>query len=203
MANFNFAFGGDIHYNANYAMYPQNAYVSGRPEFGASETPLKPAHHWEGGHYASVRHMSFNDEQHQVGIMDIASEIVAGDTFITHVIPSGSLLTGFHFNIHVPADSVAFTLRLASDSSVIGVVDGSTSNSGWFQLTTPVFIPDDVNDAIEWVVDGWPDTTPDPVDADPCGVYGPCEKPVNFCFTSTAFFQNHRSEDYCQVDCWD
>lgn len=203
MANYNFAFGGDIHYNENYAMYPQNASIKDRPEFGASETALKPAHHWEGGHYASVRHMSFNDEQHQVGIKDIAAKIVAGDTFISHVVPSGSLLTDFHFKIHTPAVNAAFTLRLASDQSVIGVVDGSVANSGWFSLPTPVFVPDGENDAIEWVVDGWPDTTPDPVDSDPCGVYGPCEKPVNFCFTSTVFFKNHRAEDYCEETCWD
>lgn len=203
MANYNFAHGGDIHYNENYAMYPQNAYVPGRAEFGSSETPLKPAHHWEGGHYAAVRHMSFNDEQHQIGLKQSASKLVAGDTFLSHIVPSGSLLTDLHYRVHGPLAGASFTVQLASDGTVLGTVDGSVAGSGWFALTTPVFIPDDVNEGIEWVLDAWPDTTPDPVDADPCGVYGPCEAEVNFCMTSTVLYKNHRSEAYCEDTCWD
>lgn len=203
MANYNLAHGGDIHYNENYDLYPQNAYIPDRPEFGSSKTVLKPADHWRGGVYAPVRHISFNDEQHQIGVKKVGERLVAGDTFLTHIIPGGSLLTDFHYKVHTPYENVAFTIKLASDGTVLGTVDGSVTGSAWFALDVPVFVPDDVNDAIEWVIDSWPDTTPDPVDQDPCGVYGPCEKPVEFCFTSTAFYKNHRSEDYCTGDCWD
>ena len=203
MANYNLAHGGDIHYNPNYDLYPQNAYVNGRPEFGSSTTALKPAHHWEGGNYAAVRHISFGDEAHQIGAQKIGRLLEAGDTFLSHIVPSGSLLTDFHYRVHGGLEGASFTLRLASDQSVIGTVDGSVTGDGWFQLATPVYVPDTANDGIEWVLDAWPDTTPAATDVDPCGVFGPCEEEVKFCFTSTVFYKNHRSEQYCEDTCWD
>lgn len=204
MANYNFAHGGDSHYNENYAMYPQNAFINGRPEFGSSETLLKPAHHWEGGHYAPVRHMSFNDEQHQIGLFEAAAEMAAGDTFLTHIIPSMSLVTDFHYVIHTPAAGVTFTVQLASSGTVLGTIDGSVAGDGWMQVPNGgEYIPSDTNDAIEIVVDAWPDTTPAAGDVDPCGVFTPCETSVNFCWTSTAFYKHARAEAYCEATCWD
>jgi hypothetical protein len=49
----------------------------------------------------------------------------------------------------------------------------------------------------------WPVTPPAPVDADPCGVYGPCETPISFCWTTTAFYKNARAEAWCQSTCYD
>ena len=83
MANYNLAFGGDNHYNENYSLYPQNAYIEDRPEFGASETILKPDEHWQGGHFAAVRHMSFNDCRRQCALSQIAREFEEGDTFLS------------------------------------------------------------------------------------------------------------------------
>lgn len=203
MTAYNFAHGGDIHYNDNYAMYPQNAFVEGRPEYGTSTTLLKPAHHWEGGHYAPVRHISLNDECHQIGIREAAANLKAGDTMLTHIIPSMSLLTDFHYVIHTPLAGANFTVQLANEGTVLGTIDGSVAGDGWFQVNPGIYIPTTGNDAIEFVLDAFPDNTPTPVEVDPCGVYGPCETPLDFCFTSTAFYKHARAEEYCSPTCWD
>jgi len=203
MTAYNFAQGGDTHYNPNMALYPQNALVKDRPEYGSSTTPLKPAHHWEGGHYAAVRHMSINDACHQCGLKEAAANLAAGDTFLSHIVPAGSLLTDVSYKIHTPNSDAMFTVQLASDGTVLGTVDGTVAGDGWLQLTTPVYVPCDTNEAIEWLIDAWPDTTPAPADSDPCGVYGPCPVEVDFCFTSTVFYKNARAENYCEGVCWD
>lgn len=204
MTAFNFAQGGDIHYNENYALYPQNAFVEGRPEYGSSTTLLKPAHHWEGGHYAPVRHMSLNDECHQCALSHEAAKLRQGDTFLTHIIPSMSLATDFHYVIHTPLEGASFTVRLAAEGTVLGTIDGSVAGDGWFQIPNGgVYIPSTGNDAIEFVLDAWPDNTPEAQESDPCGVFGPCEEPWDFCFTTTAFYKHARAEEYCSPVCWD
>lgn len=232
MANYNLAKGGDPHYNENYALYPQNAFIESRPEFGESKTVLKPAHHWEGGHYAEVRHMNFNDEQHQCALMKVAQNLKVGDTFLSHIVPGGSLLTDFSYVIHTPLEGASFTIKLASDGTVLGTVNGATKEEAWLKVgvnepqtntatvTHPsdgstetitmtftdfnqgIYVPYDRNDAIEWVIDAWPDREVEQADEDPCGVYGPCTEPVNFCFTSTTFYKNPRAEVWCPENCW-
>ncbi len=203
MTAYNFAQGGDTHYNANMALYPQNALVTGRPEYGSSTTPLKPAHHWEGGHYSAVRHMSLNDKCHQCGLKEAAAGLAASDTFLTHIIPASSLATDFWFKVHTPLDGAQFTVQLASDGTVLGTIDGSTANDGWIEFPANVYVPSDTNDAIEFVIDAWPDTTPAPADSDPCGVYGPCPVEIDLCFSSALFYKNARAENYCEGVCWD
>jgi hypothetical protein len=202
--NINFAQGGDIHYNENYALYPQNAFIKDRPEFGSSTTILKPAHHWEGGHYAPVRHMNFSDERGEINLVEKAQGLVAGDTFLTHIIPGMSLVTDFHYVIHSPKAGASFTVRLAGSGTVLGTIDASVAGDGWFQVAAGgEYIPSDTNDAIEIVLDAWPVVAPAPVTADPCGVYGPCTTPVKFCWTTTAFYKNSRAEIHCQATCYD
>ena len=210
MANYNFAQGGDNHYNENYGLYPQNAFIEGRPEFGSSTTILKPAHHWEGGHYAPVRHMNFNDHNQEEALREVAQNLVAGDTFLTHIIPGMSLLTDFHYVIHTPKPGATLTVRLAAAGTVLGTIDASVAGDGWFQITTGgetptngVYIPSDTNDAIEIVLTAWPIEPVTPVASDPCGVYGTCPTVVNFCWTSTAFYKHARAEQWCQGQCWD
>lgn len=203
MTSFNFAQGGDIHYNDNMALYPQNAFVKDRPEFGSSTTLLKPAHHWEGGHYAPVRHMSFNDECNQCGLKEASADLKTGDTFLTHIIPSMSLATDFHYVVHTPADGVTFTVKLASSGTVLGTIDGSVKGDGWFSLDTPEYVPSDTNEAVEFVLDAWPDNTETPTEQDPCGVFGPCKEAVTFCMTGTAFYKHARAEAYCEATCYD
>lgn len=202
MTSFNFAQGGDVHYNENYALFPQNAFVLNRPEFGSSTTLLKPAHHWEGGHYAPVRHMSINDECHMCALRHAAMGLKVGDTFLTHIIPSMSLFTDFHYVIHTPLAGATFTVKLASNGLVLGVVNGGVKGDGWFQATD-VYVPSNTNDAVEWVLDAWPAAVVPPADTDPCGVFGPCVTPPDFCFTSTAFYKHARAEAYCEGVCWD
>lgn len=202
MANYNFAQGGDIHYNEGYALFPQNAFIKDRPEFGSSTTILKPAHHWEGGHYAPVRHMSINDECHQCGLREAAKNLAAGDTFLTHIIPGMSLFTDFHYVIHTPLEGASFTVQLAGSGTVIGTIDGSVAGDGWFQVP-PEYIPSDTNDAVEFVIDAWPVTDQEPGETDPCGVFGPCQTAPDFCFTTTAFYKHARAEAYCEDTCWD
>ena len=204
MANYNFAQGGDIHYNEGYALFPQNAFVKDRPEFGSSTTLLKPAHHWEGGHYAPVRHMSINDECHQIGLRDAAKNLVAGDTFLTHIIPGMSLVTDFHYVVHTALAGATFTVKLAANGLVLGTIDGSVKGNGWFKIPDGgVYVPSTTNDAIEFVLDAWPAVVTDPVEQDPCGVFAPCAVTPNFCFTGTAFYRHARAEAYCEATCWD
>lgn len=204
MAKYNLAQGGDIHYNEGMALFPQNAYIEGQPAFGASTTILKPADHWAGGHYAPVRHMNFNDHNHECALREVAQKLVAGDSFATHIIPGMSLLTDFHYVIHTPKVGASFTVRLAASGTVLGTIDASVAGDGWFQVAGGgQYIPSNTNDAIEIVLDAWPIDTPTPVAADPCGVFGPCETPVNFCWTSTAFYRHARAEQWCQATCWD
>lgn len=217
MANYNLAQGGDIHYNANMALYPQNAFVEGRPEFGSSTTLLKPAHHWEGGHYAPVRHMNFNNDCSECALAKIANQIVAGDTFLTHIIPGMSLLTDFHYVIHKPEPGVAFQVRLAhpltgSDTddtgddtyTVLGTINAGVAGDGWFQVANGgVYIPSDTNDAIEFVVTTWVTPEAPTQEVDPCGVFGECPSGVNLCLTSTAFYRHARAEKWCEDTCYD
>jgi len=201
--NLNFAQGGDIHYNENYALLPQNAFVLGRPEFGWSTTLLKPAHHWEGGHYAPVRHISINDECTNCGMREAARGLAVGDTFLTHIIPSMSLLTDLHYIIHKPLVGATFTVRTASNSAVLGVISAATVGDGWFQIPD-VYIPSNTNEGIEFVIDGWPAVVIPPViPTDPCGVFGPCAEELDLCFTVTAFYKHARAEKYCEDVCWD
>lgn len=205
MANYNLAFGGDIHYNENYSLYPQNAYIENRPEFGESKTVLKPDEHWQGGHFASVRHMSFNDCMRQCALREVAKKFEVGDTFLTHIIPGGSMLTDFSFRIYTPAPTASFTVKLASNGTVLGTIDGSQAGDGWFVVNADaggIYIPYDTNDAIEFVIDAWPENETTNELEDPCGVYGPCEIPTDFCFTSTAFYKNARAEAWCQTPCY-
>jgi hypothetical protein len=204
MTSYNFAQGGDIHYNENLALWPQNAFIDGRPEFGSSTTILKPAHHWEGGHYAPVRHMNFNNADSEISLQEKAQKLVEGDTFLTHIIPSMSRLTDFHYVIHTPKVGATLTVRKASNSFVLGTIDASVAGDGW--ITVPnaeAYIPSDTNDAIEIVLTAWPVDPVTPVASDPCGVYGPCATPVNFCWTSTAFYKHARAESHCSGTCWD
>lgn len=204
MAKYNFAQGGDVHYNANRALYPQNAFVKDQPEWGASTTKLKPAHHWEGGHYAPVRHIKLNDACYQCGLSEAASNLEAGDSFSTHVIPSMSLMTGFHYKIHTPLEGAKFTVKLAADGTTIGEIDASVAGDDYFHLADPIYIPGDTNDMVEFVLDEWPDPVDTTADEnDPCGIYAGCGSLPNFCFTSTAFYWNPRAEDYCEDTCYD
>lgn len=220
MTAFNFAQGGDVHYNEGYALFPQNAFVKDKPEYGSSTTLLKPAHHWEGGNYAAVRHMSINDECHQCALREAAAGMVTGDTFLTHVIPSMALFTDFSYVIHTPLAGATFTVKLASNGLVLGTIDGSVKGDGWFQaagLFTPattdpvvaasvsagVYIPSTGNDAIEFVLDAWPAVAENTDAVDPCGVYDACVTPPDFCFTSTVFYKHARAEAYCEDVCYD
>jgi hypothetical protein len=204
MTSYNFAQGGDIHYNENLALWPQNAFIDGRPEFGSSTTLLKPAHHWEGGHYAPVRHMNFNNPSSEIALKEKAQKLVAADTFLTHIIPSMSLFTDFHYVIHTAKVGASLTVRKASNGFVLGTIDASVAGDGW--ITVPAaeqYIPSDTNDAIEIVLTAWPIDPVAPVSADPCGIYAPCATPVNFCWTTTAFYKHARAEAWCEETCYD
>ncbi len=204
MTNYNFAQGGDIHYNENMALYPQNAYIAGKPEYGSSTTLLKPAHHWEGGHYAPVRHLSFGDDQHQIGLNNASTKLKTGDNFLTHILPSMSLFTDLHYVVHTPVAGVNFEIRLASTGAVLGTIDGSVAGDNWITVAGGgIYIPSASNDGVEFAVDAWPVTTPAPVATDPCGVFAACEVPVKFCMTVTAFYKHARAEEYCSPTCWD
>jgi hypothetical protein len=204
MTSYNLAQGGDTHYNENMALWPQNAFIAGNPEFGSSKTILKPADHWVGGLYAPVRHMNFNDHNHEASLQEVAQKLVAGDTFLTHIIPAMSLLTDFHYVIHTPKVGASFSVRLAASGTVLGTINAGVAGDGWFQLAAGgQYIPSTTNEAIEIVLTTWPIVPPVPVAADPCGVFGPCETPVNFCWTSTAFYKNARAEKWCSPTCWD
>lgn len=204
MAKYNLAQGGDNHWNENLSLYPQNALIEGHPEYGSSKTILKPAHHWEGGHYAPVRHMNFNNADSEVGLQEVAQKFVAGDEFLTHIIPGMSLLTDFHYVIHTPHPGATFTVRLAASGTVLGTINAGVAGDGWIKVAAGgEYIPSDTNDAIEVVLDAWPVNPSIPGDTDPCGVYGPCEVPVNFCWTTTAFYKHARAEKWCESTCYD
>lgn len=215
MANYNLAFGGDNTANQNNSLYPQNAYIAGRPEFGDYDTILKPADHWRGGVYAPVRHMSFDDPQHQCALNEVGRKLVTGDTFLTHLIPAKSLVTGFSYTVHTPVEGVNFTVQLAAgtvlntedppvaEPVVLGTIDGSVAGDGWFQLDTPFYVDGSTNDAIEIVVDAWPTPEEEDVEEDPCGVYGPCPVGVPFCWSSVVYYQNGRYENWCYDTCYD
>jgi hypothetical protein len=204
MAKLNFAQGGDIHYNENYALYPQNAFINGRPEFGWSKTLLKPAHHWEGGHYAPVRHISLNDECTNCGLREAASDLKAADTFLTHIIPSMSLLTDLHYVIHTPLVGAEFSVQTAAGTpTAIGVIDAGVVGNGWFTLATPLYVPSTTNNAIEFIIDEWPVDVVVPEDEDPCGVFANCKPGKDLCMTITAFYKHARAEAYCEDVCWD
>jgi hypothetical protein len=204
MANYNLAQGGDIHYNEAMGLWPQNAFIKGNPEFGSSTTILKPADHWAGGHYAPVRHMNFNDHNHECALKEVAQKLVAGDSFLTHIIPSMSLLTDFHFVIHSPKVGASFTVKLAAAGTVLGTIDASVAGDGWFQVAAGGhYVPSDTNDAIEIVLDTWPVDPVVAVASDPCGVFGPCETPINFCWSSAAFYKNARMEKWCEATCYE
>lgn len=201
MATYNLAQGGDAHFNENYALYPQNAFIEGRPEFGDSETVLKPAHHWEGGVYAPVRHMNFNDACHQCALKEVAEKFADGDSILTHVIPGNALLTDFNYSIHTPVEGLSLEVVLASDGSTIGTIDASVAGSGWFEIS-PTYVPDTRNDGIEIILNGWPDTTVSG-ESDPCGIYGDCPGSVDLCMTVVAHYKHSRYEKYCEDVCWD
>lgn len=211
MANYNLAQGGDIHYNPNMALYPQNAFIEGRPEFGWSKTILKPAHHWEGGHYAPVRHMNFSDNCSECDLARVGKLLAEGDTFLTHIIPGMSLLTGFHYVIHTPMDGVEFTVQLAHAEGeeagspfVLGTIDASVAGDNWFAVTDGgVYIPSNTNDAIEFVITAWPEAEEPTQPQDPCGVFGECPAGVTLCLTTTAFYQHARAEKWCEQYCYD
>lgn len=205
MANYNLAFGGDSHYNENYSLYPQNAYIEGRPEFGNSDSILKPDEHWQGGHFAAVRHMSFNDEARQCALKEVAQGFAVGDTFLSHIIPAGSMFTDFSYRIYTPLAGATFTVKLAKSGTVLGTVDGSTAGDGWIRVGTNgagVYVPYSTNEAVEWVIDAWPDPEEPVGTPDPCGIYPACCTPLDFCFTSTAFYKNARAEAWCDKPCW-
>lgn len=207
MANYNLAQGGDVHYNENYALYPQNAFVDGRPEFGWSETLLKPAHHWEGGHYAPVRHLNFR-ENCECNLSRISKEFVVGDTFLTHIIPSMSLLTDFHYVVHTPVEGVTFDVVLASTAAeetpvVIGTIDAGVEGDNWFVIDGGHYVPSTTNEGIEFVITGWPEEEEPTQPEDPCGVFGDCPTSLSLCFTSTAFYKHARAEKYCEQYCYD
>lgn len=203
MANYNFAQGGDIHYNENMALYPQNAFIKDRPEFGWSETLLKPAHHWEGGHYSPVRHLNFSDKFHNIGLVEAAKDLKQGDTFLTHVIPTMSLITDIHYVVHTPYAGSVITAKFASSGTTIGTIDTATANDAWITLETPLYVPSDTNEGIEFVLTTWPEAEESDETADPCGVYGPCTSPVPLCMTVTAFYKHARAEEYCGSSCLD
>lgn len=210
MANYNLAQGGDIHYNENMALYPQNAFIEGRPEFGSSTTILKPAHHWEGGHYAPVRHMNFSSNCSECDLERVGKQLAQGDTFLTHIIPGMSLLTDFHYVIHKPMEGVTIQVRLAASAAaggtpvVLGTIDGSIAGDNWFTVDDGgTYIPSDTNDAIEFVLTAWPDPETPTQPSDPCGVYGECPEAVTLCLTATAFYKHARAEKWCEQYCYD
>lgn len=201
MANYNLAQGGDIHYNENYALYPQNAFIDGRPEFGSSETLLKPAEHWEGGHWAPVRHINFSDCECNLG--KIGKELVVDDTFLTHVIPTMSLITDFHYMIHTPLEGATFDVVLASDGTVIGSIDAGEAGDNWFVIDGGHYVPGDTNDGIEFVITGWPEPEEPTQPEDPCGVFGECPSGIDLCMTLTAFYKRTIGERYCEQYCYE
>lgn len=207
MANYNLAQGGDAHYNANMALYPQNAFIEGRPEFGSSTTILKPAHHWEGGHYAPVRHMNFNSNCTECDLGRIGKELRQGDTFLTHIIPGMSLLTDFHYVIHTPMEGVTITVQLAGESEtpvVLGTINAAVAGDNWFTVADGgVYIPSNTNDAIEFVLTAWPAPEAPTQPVDPCGIYGECPENVPLCLTATAFYKHARAEKWCEAQCYD
>lgn len=224
MANYNFAQGGDIHYNENMALYPQNAFIKGRPEFGWSTTLLKPAHHWEGGHYAPVRHINLNDECSACGLTAAGKKLVQGDSFLSHVIPSMSLLTDIHYVVHTPYEGSSLTLRLAGASTatdgpdgesgtsddvpgapvVVGTINTAVRGDGWFQISDGgLYVPSDTNEGIELVLTTWPEPETETVAVDPCGIFGPCTEKVPLCMTITAFYKHARAEAWCEAYCYD
>lgn len=204
MAKYNLAQGGDIHFNENLNLWPQNAFIEGEPEYGSSTTILKPAHHWEGGHYAPVRHMNFNNRASEIALKTVAQTLVEGDSFLTHILPGMAFVTDFHYVIHTPHPGASFTVRLARSGTVLGTIDAGVAGDGWFQVEDGgEYIASDSNDAIEIVLDAWPVEEPTPVDADPCGVYGPCATPIDFCWTTTVFYKHFRAEKWCDTTCWD
>jgi hypothetical protein len=205
MTKYNFAQGGDIHYNEGMALYPQNAFVGGAANtaYGSSKTILKPAHHWEGGSYAAVRHMSFNDEQHMIGLRDASAKLVAADSFLTHILPGMSIFTGFHYVIHTPLVGATFSVKLASNGLVLGTINAAVKGDGYFAPPAPVYISSAANDAIEVTLDAWPVAAAAPVAADDCDVFGPCPVYNDFCWTTTLFYQHFRAEAYCQSTCYD
>ena len=209
MANYNLAQGGDIHFNENYALYPQNAFIDGRPEFGWSETLLKPAEHWEGGHWAPVRHINFTDCECNLG--RIGKQLVTGDTFLTHILPTMSLLTDFHYMIHTPLEGASFTVQVAGVDDggdppapvVLGTIDASVAGDNWFVVEGGLYVPGTTNGGIEFVLDTWPDPEEPTQPEDPCGVFGECPSSVDLCMTLTAFFKRTIGERYCESYCYE
>lgn len=203
MAFINFAHGGDGTWNDNYSMYPQNIHVAGVNETAPSL--LRPAEHMSPATYNIWRNIHFGEERNatNLGVREFINRInsegkqLAVDDIIGLVaIPHEAILAGVYWRVEGAQAGTTFDIIRASDGTVIAAgVDASTTGVGF--AATNHLVPADTNEIVAIKLVTWP--VLDVTNADPCGVYGPCDD-LSLCFTVNAFIWSPVAERFCKSD---
>ena len=206
---YNFGPGGDGTLNPNWAMYPQRALVIGEDTntvLSAGATPLMPAEHMSESTYNIWNRINFGAERipSNLATREFLKRLYASGANIAEddilgvvTLPRLAILRGVMLQVNSPNEGVTFdVISLATGQVLIADVDGSIPGVYYVDVHGFVVAPDS-NDSIALRITSWPAL--DTEDADPCGIYGPCDD-LSLCITMNAFVWTPVSAEFCRND---